>query len=153
MNRRLAPSLVFAAALIVGCASQQTTTKPSPARTASAASKQWKAAQLSSYRFHYRVACFCPTLSGVVTVAGGVVTEWTPDPALEGETLRPRKLTELPTVDSLLEMAARADSEATGAVEIQYDEKYGVPMTGSIDWIEKAVDDEVGWVITDFTAL
>jgi hypothetical protein len=153
MNLRLVPQFVLSAVLVVGCGSQQTTTKPSTPRTAAAATKQWKANHPVSYRFHYSVGCFCPPLSGVITVTDGAVTDWVADPPRSGETARRVTLADLPTVDSLLEEAARADREATGPVEITYDETTGVPMRASIDWLEKAIDDEVGWTVTDFTTV
>ena len=44
-------------------------------------------------------------------------------------------------------------NDETGDIDITYHETMGYPMTGFIDRIEFAIDDEISWTITNFTVL
>jgi Family of unknown function (DUF6174) len=158
--------VVAIAVLIVGlvsCGSASAISSASsenrPSATASpkntAALERWKSLKVTRYRFHFAPGCFCARRVGFVTVTNGAVTGWEPDPSskVTDTNIDEAKLDELPTIDSLLAEAARAEREATGRVEISYDATTGAPTRASIDWIKEAIDDESGWVIADYAVL
>lgn len=62
-------------------------------------------------------------------------------------------MNQLSTIDALLVTAARAETEATGPVQIVFDPVSGVPTDASIDWLKDAMDDEYGWHVSDFRRL
>jgi Family of unknown function (DUF6174) len=149
--------------LIIGlasCGSASSTTsgnrpasKLSPENTA--ATERWKSLKVMRYRFHFSPGCNCARRVGFVTVTNGVVTAWEPGPSSDVTmtNIGEAKLDDLPTIDSLLAEAARAEREATGRVEISYDVTTGAPTRASIDWIKEGIDDELGWVISDYAVL
>jgi hypothetical protein len=117
--------------------------------------ERWKSLNVTKYRFHYAPGCFCARRVGFVTVTNGKVSGWEPDPSSEvtNTNLDEAKLDQLPTIDSLLAEAARAEREATGRVEITYDPTTGAPTKAFVDWIKEAIDDEMVWAISDYTVL
>jgi hypothetical protein len=120
-----------------------TTTTPGDAVGAEA---KWKALHASDYSFHYVSMCFCPHVSGTITVVDGRVTAWRADVADASSEPAPSNL---PTIDTLLATAADARTKATGAVTVTYDPSTGAPLDASIDWLKNAVDDEQGWAVRD----
>lgn len=100
------------------------------------------------YRFDYRPSCLCPSLPTRVEVRDGeVVSEKLLDEvaAIPGQT-------EAPTIEKLLADIARAEQEATGEVNVDYDAN-GVPVEARIDWIKNAIDDETVWRIENYQDL
>jgi hypothetical protein len=97
-------------------------------------------------------------ISGRITVTDGEVTGWqsypmsdaTPDAAASTVGTPP---VDLPTVDDMISSAAAAEGTATGKVSITYDPATGIPTDAAIDWMRVAVDDETGWVVSDFEIL
>jgi uncharacterized protein YceK len=126
------------------------TTTASTTTEAGAAWKRWKQSGVTSYRFHYAQSCFCLPKNGTIEVTDGVVTGFVADSSTAGFDV-PSNRANLPTVDSLLREAARAEREATGARGVIYDPVTGVPMFARIDFDKNAIDDEIDWTITDFT--
>jgi Family of unknown function (DUF6174) len=173
MNKPL--SAVFVVALLSGCADKgatpsrsstsaastsasttteatttEATTTEATTTEAGAAWKRWKQSGVTSYRFHYVQSCFCIPRNGMIEVTDGVVTGFVADASTAGFDV-PSNRANLPTVDSLLREAARAEREATGARGIIYDPETGVPTFAHIDFDKNAIDDEIDWTITDFT--
>jgi Family of unknown function (DUF6174) len=126
------------------------TTTEASMTEAGAAWKHWKQSGVTSYRFHYSQSCFCLPKNGTIEVTDGVVTGFVADSSTAGFDV-PSNRANLPTVDSLLREAARAEREATGARGIIYDPETGVPTFAHIDFDKNAIDDEIDWTITDFT--
>jgi hypothetical protein len=91
-----------------------------------------------------------PLCSKLLLHTDGVVTGFVADASTAGFDV-PSNRANLPTVDSLLREAARAEREATGARGIIYDPETGVPTFAHIDFDKNAIDDEIDWTITDFT--
>jgi hypothetical protein len=120
------------------------TTSVAPAADLASAKARWKALGATNYTFRYGVSCFCPVFAGVVTVKEGVVVTWKPD----DDNQHAPKMSDVPTIDSLLARVDEAHNKATGDVKITYD-----PTNASIDWMKLAIDDEMSWTVADFTVL
>ena len=99
----------------------------------------WTASGIRNYSFRIEFQCFCALMSTTVVVIDGV-----PDrtPGRSGD--------EYATIPALIAQIERAEREATGEVDVTWG-PYGVPEAVEIDWLEYAVDDEIGWTITEFT--
>ncbi len=108
--------------------------------SAAAALDTWLASGIDDYSFHIEVTCFCPVDPTTVIVSDGV-----PDRS-------PIHGSEFATIPTLIAEIERAEREATGEVEVAWG-PYGVPESVFIDWFDDAVDDEIGWTITEFSAL
>jgi Family of unknown function (DUF6174) len=95
----------------------------------------------------------CQPMVGVVTVTDGQVTAWTP---AQGQTVAgtgPVPMDQVPTIEALLEMAVRAETEATGSMEIVFSPETGAPTDALIDWSTNTFDDEITWHVADVRRL
>ena len=106
--------------------------------------KLWTGQHLRNYRFRLRVRCFCPAAGQVVTVT---VRNGRP----HGATGSQRHLDTVPEMFTALRTALI--DEHAGKVAVRYDARLGFPRSASIDRIENAIDDEIGWTADRFRKL
>ncbi len=107
---------------------------------------QWQAKGLTDYTFTITAQCFCPFSDPLdVTVAGGVATRITK----AGQPVAPREVEGLPkTVPELFAvLTARAGA---AKLSVEWDPAFGFPASIQVDPIANAIDDEFGYVITNF---
>lgn len=104
------------------------------------------------YAFTLRVGCFCPYAGPLrITVADGEVVEVRQLEPQEGQgDLQAWIDDQAMTLDELNELVERARREADD-VDVTYDPTYGFPTDVYIDWYKDAVDDEIGYTVTDYT--
>lgn len=118
---------------------------------------KWNESGVSHYRFQLVVGCFCPfsdinplTIevkdNQVLSMMGANGVE-----ILDTDPLYPM-LMNYATVDNLFtwttDVLANADE-----VKVTYDATYGFPDNISVDYIEEAIDDEIGVRISNFEVL
>lgn len=116
-----------------------------------AARARWHGAGLDDYRFVYGVSCFCPEdVRGpfTITVRDGAVAEV----LYQGRALDPADPRH-PTLDALFETLAEAFDRDAASVRARYDDGLGFPASAYIDYEALAADEELGWSVSDFTAL
>ena len=123
---------------------------------------KWQAANISHYRIHLFVSCFCAfndEMPLIVEVKDGEVVSLE---SATGKDLNPTNLQYYErylTIDKLfaeIEKGFKAEGSEEGAadkVEVEYDETYGFPTTITIDFIEEAIDDELYLTVADFEQL
>lgn len=107
---------------------------------------QWQAKGLNDYTFTITPQCFCPFSDPLdVTVAGGVATRITK----AGQPVAPREVEGLPkTVPELFAvLSARAGA---AKLSVEWDPTFGFPASIQVDPIANAIDDEFGYLITNF---
>ncbi|MFL6069846.1 MAG: DUF6174 domain-containing protein [Actinomycetes bacterium] len=56
-----------------------------------------------------------------------------------------------PTIDGLFVELGRA-MKGADQVDVTYDAETGVPTQINVDWIRNAIDDEIGYAVTNFRA-
>lgn len=109
---------------------------------------KWEASAPASYVYAVERLCFCGYFGAArVTVENGVAVSavWV-DP--QGQSVEPT--TELfPGVDGLFDILEDAFARNAHSVEVTYDPATGVPTEFQIDYIELAVDEELGMRITE----
>lgn len=112
--------------------------------------ERWSSLGPSSYTYALRRACFCggeyigPVRVTVVSdtvVERAYVESGEPVPAVAGEAF--------PTVDGLFEFLIRVFDDGADQIDVTYDPRLGVPMEISIDFLEGAIDDELGIYVTE----
>jgi hypothetical protein len=111
--------------------------------------QRWHEQAASSYSFRFKRKCLCQPLTGVVTVTDGHVTAWTAAPEQPLGSTEQAPMDQVPTIEGLLEMAVRAETEATGSMEIVFSPETGVPTDALIDWSTNTIDDEITWHVSD----
>ena len=102
---------------------------------------------MDDYTYQLRVGCFCPVVDGKVRVQDGQVVAVGGWPGVD------RPLTGFadasPTIDGVFTQLALAMKGADD-VDVEYDQQTGVPTSIQVDWAKNAVDDEIGYQISDF---
>lgn len=115
----------------------------------------WSERNISNYRYNLTIACFCSlagfTPATVVVQADtvhAVLNPETGDPIRHPGTDAPLSddlLAEIPTIDGLFDVIYRAIENEADELTVEYHASFGFPRTIDIDYIEEAVDDEIGY--------
>jgi hypothetical protein len=112
--------------------------------------QRWEAVRAEDYVYAVRALCFCgeATLGAVrVTVSGDEVVSRTvvetdePVDPIFGETI--------PSVDGLFDVLEDAYERDAFSVEVTYHASLGIPIDIAIDYIELAIDEELGYAVTE----
>jgi hypothetical protein len=133
--RRIATAVVAAAAL---SAAVPAAASPSAAARLAAARHAWAAQRAVDYSYEITRSCFCPP------EARGPVT-------IQVQARKPRGTPQMfQDVDTMGELFAEIANQlhGDGVVRATYRKKLGAPKRLSFDPIPMAVDDEVGYTIT-----
>jgi hypothetical protein len=112
---------------------------------------KWSAAAIEDYEFDYRRNCFCggPGVRPVhIEIRGGeVVAVSFPD----GEPPDTYDLAAYPTVPDLFADVEASLARKPFSVMVEYDGVLGYPRNFFADFVEDAVDEELGFIATDLT--
>ena len=161
-------SVVCLLLLVGGCSStsieQQTVQIPGPESATEppagldaegiAAWEKWRDLELDSYRYRLNVGCECFTVNGVVEVRNDTVVTVGGKPYdSRGKSGGITGFDDLdPTIDALFTQLGEAMKHAD-KVDVTYDADTGVPIEIRVDWIQDAIDDEIGYSATPPQAL
>jgi hypothetical protein len=111
---------------------------------------RWSSQGPSSYVYALRRACYCPgEYIGPVRVRVAADTVFQRVYVESGDPVPDEAADAFPTVDGLFELLARAYDDGADGIEVTYDPELGVPIEISIDYLEDAVDDELGILVTE----
>jgi hypothetical protein len=117
-----------------------------------AAEDTWEASGVDDYTFQLDVICFC-TISGrfQVTVANGVATEVSSDSG-PVDLAAPDRFMEY-NVEGLFALVTDwGGGQSTDSMLASFDPELGYPVEVRIDSIHNAVDDELTFFVSEFTA-
>ena len=165
MRQRLMGALIALASILVAtaCTSPTTTPQPSPSATPSGtpsgeidaldeARAVWAASGISDYDFTITRQCFClETWIGpfAVRVRDGVSTVTR---LSDGSEVEPMILEQLPlSAEELFQFAEERQEQAS--FRVTYDQATGLPLSVWSDPIPEAADDELGVLVSSFTAV
>jgi hypothetical protein len=116
-----------------------------------AAHARWERRGTDSYEITVRRVCFCGFVEPVrVKVVDGTIVSRTV--VSTGDQVPTLYASQYPDIPGLFAIVEEAATEAD-KLHTEFDATYGFPTIISIDWIENAVDDEVGYVMEEFVAL
>ncbi|MEX2282156.1 MAG: DUF6174 domain-containing protein [Gemmatimonadota bacterium] len=146
--RLRAPAVILAAAL-TACGVFES----GPADDIAERRRAWARLGISDYSFDYVRSCFCGGPAGDtlrIQVRG--------DSVVSVENLGPRKVEiDEPyysmwviTIDGLFAELERAVANDADEIDIDFDPQYSFPRHVNIDFIERAIDDEMSFRITRF---
>jgi len=110
------------------------------------AKARWTASGIRTYELDREIRCFC--YDGGDTIRCTVVN----DSVVSVINLRTHeavdtKLHMPATVQDFFDIIEEARSRRAAKVKVSYDPTYGVPTEIDIDWIQRAIDDEVTYVV------
>jgi hypothetical protein len=114
----------------------------------------WASQEIVSYRYQYRLNCFCggPGAEPVaIEVSDGEVVRVTLQET--GEDLPPSELSDYPTIDDLFELIDNWLSLDPYDARAEYHDELGYPVDVFIDFIENAIDEELGFVASGLVEL
>ena len=123
---------------------------------------KWQAANISHYRFNLFIGCFCAfrdEMPLIVEVKDGKVVSLQSESVGEINPANLQYYERYLTIDKLFNEIEKgfksedAESKPAETLTATYDETYGFPTQISIDFIEQAVDDELGLTISNFEVL
>ncbi|MGH7507018.1 MAG: DUF6174 domain-containing protein [Longimicrobiales bacterium] len=148
MHRRAALALlVLSAPPLLGA--QCSITGPGEAGDLEDARERWAAAAIDNYTFVLQRSCFCAGGNEPVriVVRDGVPASYT---VVETGDPLPQEWREAyPTVEELFDIIEDAIEDADEIV-VSYDSARGYPVRVDIDYIGRAIDDEMGYIISEF---
>lgn len=144
-----APVLLLGLAAVLAACSLLPGASPPPPDAIRALAEhqaQWASKGLDDYTFTITMQCFCPFTDPLqVTVVDGVVTTITK----AGQAVEPREVDGLPkTVPELFAVVAAQTGAAS--VTVEWDPAFGFPTSIQVDSIANAIDDEFGYLVTNF---
>jgi Family of unknown function (DUF6174) len=107
----------------------------------------WAAGHVDDYTFTISRQCFCPFTDPIeITVVDGLATQLTSN----GEPVAAPDAQGFPkTIDELFVIIG-AQLAKDAIVEVEWDDAFGFPTSIAVDPIINAVDDEFGYLVTDF---
>ena len=143
--------LALSAALVLYACDDPT----GPGADLAKARRQWQAAGLMDYRFTLSHGCDAcgPALFGpvVIEVHRGDVTMR--QYARTGEPVPANITSSFPNIEGLFGFIIAELEGGAESVSVDYDLLLGYPVRISIDRVRRAVDDEEGYTVTEFTVL
>ena len=113
------------------------------------ARERWEAYEPANYSYAVRRLCFCaPESIGPVrvVVSNGIVVE--ARYVATSDTVPTSFRSLFPAVEGLFDILEDAYDNDASDVDVTYDPNTGVPTNFFIDYIENAIDDEVGYEVT-----
>jgi hypothetical protein len=116
------------------------------------ARRRWVRAEVAHYRFTLTLGCFCLE-SGpyLIEVQSGEIVAFEPlgEHEIPGDSLDRARL----TIDDLFGFISEAFADDADEITVEYDPALGYPTSISIDYVREAVDEEIGYTVSDFVRL
>lgn len=151
MKKTFTQFLVFLTALaLAACSFQPGGSEFDRARA------RWQNLAPAHYRYRLQISCFCAFMDRMpLTIEvrdGQTVSVLAADgsPVSADEMAMFERYT---TLDRLFDLTGAALDGEADQVDVVYDEKYGFPSQVNIDYIELAMDDELGLQVLSFEVL
>ncbi len=117
--------------------------------------EKWKSQHPGHYRYDLQIGCFCAFMDKMplsIEVENGQVVNISDATGAAPSAQEMEWYASYTTIDKIFAYAQTATTEAD-QVDIQYDPDFGYPTRISIDWIEQAIDDEMGLTVSNFTVI
>jgi Family of unknown function (DUF6174) len=127
--------------------------------------RKWQDANISHYRFHLNIGCFCvfsQDMPLLIEVQDGEVVSMEYQSGKEIDASNRQYFQRFATIDKIFaeiendfQTGDSSDSSQNKADEVvvEYDETSGFPTQVNVDFIKNAVDDEFSLTVSDFEKL
>ncbi len=141
-------SLIFTLIALTACS-------VTPSSTLAANRQKWESQHIGHYRFQLAIGCFCAFRSQMpltVEIKDGQVVSMLDS---QGQAVSEFADTfeKYNTVEKLFDTLNSALNGGADKVTVEYNADYGYPQSIDIDYIELAMDDEMGFTISEFEIL
>jgi hypothetical protein len=106
--------------------------------------RKWTEKAVKSYQYEFQRICFCPpayTKQVKLTVRDGVIENV--QQADTGEAIDKSKYELYLSVEGLFDYIQTAIDKKAYSVDVTYDAELGYPTSVNVDYIQRAVDDEI----------
>lgn len=121
---------------------------------------KWEQSKVSNYEFRYNIGCFCPLVSPAIIVVNSDSIYQILDPENRDSLFFQTGTSTFEyagdlypsfyhTINGMFEIVKKARKDAH-KLEVTFHENLGFPESISIDYIEDAVDDEIGYSISNY---
>jgi hypothetical protein len=120
----------------------------------SSAEERWAKGGLINYRYTLQIGCFCPPPLNdqlLVEVRNGATVRVSA--VSSGEDVSLAMVDRVATIPGLFATIRDANERKADKIDVSYNAALGYPERISIDYIVQAVDDEVGYIVTDLAEL
>lgn len=123
-------------------------TKPATTDEVTSREMLWKNAAIHQYTYTLRVNCFCP-----VSVVGPHIIKVVADTivSVNGLPYQPTVTGKLSTLAELFSFIRESDAKKPYQRKVQFNDVYGFPESVFYDFNQQIADEEIGYVVTDFT--
>lgn len=118
--------------------------------------EKWQDANISHYRYHLSITCFCvfsQDMPLIIEVQDGEVVSMEFQSGNEIDPSLHETFDKYATIDRLLAEMEAGLNGAADEVIASYDETYGFPTEVTIDFVKEATDDELYFSLSNFEAL
>jgi hypothetical protein len=146
--------LIVMAIVLTACSAVSAATEV-PSEFESARQK-WQEADVSHYRFHLNLSCFCAFAENmplVIEVQDGEVVSMGYQNGNEIEDVNLEFFQQYATLERIFEELEKALDGEADQVTVTYHEPNGNPTPADIDFVEQANDDELSITISYFEVL
>lgn len=116
--------------------------------------RQWEAQGIEDYRFVARRACYCGQEAVgpvVVEVRDGEIAAQTYQET--DQPVTPTYAGLWPTMDGVFDIVQDAIDRDAHQIRVEYDPEHAFPTTISIDYVEQAIDEELGFNVEELEVL
>jgi len=151
--------LLVLAVVLTACATAQAA---QPKSDLEIAQDKWQNADISHYRFNLFISCFCvftEDMPLIIEVKDGQVVSMEFQSGKEIDSSLLELFQRYNTLEKLFSglensfLVEGTDQGPADKVTVIYDETYGFPKEITIDFIEKAIDDELYLTVSEFEVL
>jgi len=118
--------------------------------------EKWQNANISHYRYHLSITCFCvfsQDMPLVIEVQDGEVVSMEFQSGNEIDASSRELFEKYATIDRLFTELEADINGAADEVTVKYDPTYGFPTEVTIDFVKEATDDELYLSLSNFEAL
>ncbi len=116
--------------------------------------QKWQAARISHYRYNLFVGCFCIASEPmIVEVQDGQVVSLEYQSGKEMDASNRDLFEKYATIDRIFSELATNINDKADEFTVTYDPTYGFPTRVNVDFIKKALDDELTLTVSRFEKL
>ena len=118
--------------------------------------EKWRDANVSHYRYHLSITCFCvfsQDMPLVIEVVDGRVVSMEYQSGKEIDAANLELFNKFSTIDRIFAEVEAGLAGAADEVKVTYDETYGFPIDITFDYMKEATDDELYLTVSNFEPL
>lgn len=142
-------TIIFTLFIFISCSSDDTISDEK--RELNRARQKWNATQILNYSINERKGCFCPgPYTWGIFVKNGIKEKVEYDETQAGGQTYDDIFDQARTVEDAFDFIEILLGRDLASLNVEYDEVYGFPKVIGVDYIKDAVDDEIGYIYSDF---